>query len=782
MTRVEDGPEVRATDRRADGCRDRAGRRGQALRAIAVLAVFLAIAAIYTRPVLEQSGTAIASDRYDPVLNASILWWNATKLPFSRGWWTPPHYYPSEGTASFTENLVGLAPIATPLYWLTGDPLRTYNLVFFLTWPLSAFAAYLLVFALTRRHDAGFIAGLAFGFAPYRMTQIPHVQVLASFWLPFALLGLHGFLRDGRRAWLVLFGASWLLQSLTNGYFMLFGAVLIGLWAAYFCSKRDSRGRATAIALTWSVASLPLLPVLLKYRAVHEFFGLGRTAFEAMAYSAPFSGWLNASPHLAFWAHFLDDGPTETQLFPGVTAVAVVLLTCIWTVARALRTPLSGWQAPARRTAIALTILGTAAALVLLTVGPWSVAPLGITFRMSTVGRALLAAAAGAVVIVALTPDLRSALRRRSALLFYVAATLLIAAFCLGPVIRVADRVVLDPAPYGWLIVLPGFDGLRVPARFWMLGTLCLSVAAGLAFARLVPALVWSRRTAAAVIVAGLLVDGWIKEMPTASAPDHWTVVQPRGEANPILELPLGDLFDGAATYRGVGHRRRVVNGVSGYDPPHYGLLRRRLNLRDPDALLALTSFGPLDVIVDGWNDEDGEIERYVSSIAGAERLQREDRKVLFRLPASDPPKGPGSPPWPIVAATASHDPGGAVRAADGDRMTAWTRQPQLPDQWLIVDLGQQEEVAAVVHSLGLDVNAYPRRLGIDTSRDGEAWEAAWEGSTLRYVLEAVMRTPRYGSIALTFAPRPARFVRLRAMEIDAAAWSVAEVRVHGPS
>jgi hypothetical protein len=36
-------------------------------------------------------------------------------------------------------------------------------------------------------------------------------------------------------------------------------------------------------------------------------------------------------------------------------------------------------------------------------------------------------------------------------------------------------------------MALPGFDELRVPPRFWMLGILTLSVAAGLAFPRLVP-------------------------------------------------------------------------------------------------------------------------------------------------------------------------------------------------------------------------------------------------------------------------------------------------------
>ncbi len=129
--------------------------------------------------------------------------------------------------------------MASPIYWLTHNPLTAYNLTLFLTWPLSAFAVYLLVVFLTRREDAAVLAGLAWAFTPYRLSELGHLQSLSAYWLPLMLLGLHGFLARRRLPWLVLFGAAWLCQSLANGYYMLFGAVLIGMWLAYFCSSRD---------------------------------------------------------------------------------------------------------------------------------------------------------------------------------------------------------------------------------------------------------------------------------------------------------------------------------------------------------------------------------------------------------------------------------------------------------------------------------------------------------------------------------------------------------------
>ena len=40
---------------------------------------------------------------------------------------------------------------------------------------------------------AAFVAGLLFAFAPYRLPQSSHVQVLSSQWMPFALYGIRRY-------------------------------------------------------------------------------------------------------------------------------------------------------------------------------------------------------------------------------------------------------------------------------------------------------------------------------------------------------------------------------------------------------------------------------------------------------------------------------------------------------------------------------------------------------------------------------------------------------------
>ena len=164
--------------------------------------MYTLITAILARDVLAQLSTGIANDAGDPLLTAAILQWNAHHLPWSEAWWQFPIFHPTRDTLAFSEHLLGLSVIASPIAWLTGDPLVTYNLTTLLTFPLCGMAVYALVHALTRSPAAAFLAGLAFAFAPYRMSNLPHIQMLASFWAPLALLGLHRFADSARRRWL----------------------------------------------------------------------------------------------------------------------------------------------------------------------------------------------------------------------------------------------------------------------------------------------------------------------------------------------------------------------------------------------------------------------------------------------------------------------------------------------------------------------------------------------------------------------------------------------------
>jgi F5/8 type C domain len=762
---------------------NRVARRPSWLPIAGVLGLYLLLAFVYTRPLIEQSFTRIANDPYDPILNTSVLWWNATTVPFSERWWSPPHYYPSENVAAFTEGLVGISLIASPVYWLTGNPLAAYNLAFFLTWPLSAFAAYLLVLFVVRRHDAACLAGLAFGFAPYRTAQMAHIQVLSSYWLPIILLGLHGFLEQRRLHWLVVFGSAWLIQSLANGYYMLFGAVLIALWLGYFCSRRDTWRAAPAIIVTWMLASLPLVPILLKYRAIHDHYGLSRDLPAIIAFSAQPLSWIQASGVLWFWHRFLPEADSEVNLFPGLTIVVVVLVAaCLSFRLEREPAPASRARRMVRRILMVAAAATVAVSVVFLAVGPFNISFGGLSIRMSDLNRALAVATISIVALLLMTPSIRAAFRRRSSLTFYSAATLVIAVLSCGPQLRDGSFVLLDPAPYGWLLVLPGFEAMRVPARFWMLGTLCLATAAGLAFARLTQSRTRSHAVIFGVVASGILFDGWIRGMGMAVPPQHWPKVERRDATNPILELPFGPSWDAAATFRAVRHRRRVVNGVSGYDPPHYAPLRVGLEGRDPAMLLALASLGPLDVIVNGQEDPDGALDRYVSGVAGVERIGGDGTRTGFRIPRVIAPDVALGDALPIVAMTANANDGSLQFVTDGDFTTGWQDGPQQPGQWVTIDLGAVRPVGGLVHAMGGVVQHFPRRLAIELSSDGSSWNRVWEGDAAAPAFLAAVRAPREAAMRFEFPPQPARFVRLLQLARDEHYWTIIELGVFGPA
>jgi hypothetical protein len=767
-----------------------------------IFLLYLALTAVYTWPLLPLSGSMIAADPGDPILNASILWWNATTVPFSEAWWNPPYFYPSGNISAFTENLQGLTPVSTPIFWLTRNPLTTYNLTLFLTWPLSAFATYLLVRHLTAREDAGLVAGLAYGFSPYRTAELGHLQMVASYGLPLVLLGLHGYLTQRRLGWLVMFGAAWLLQSLANGYLMLFGAVLVALWLCYFCSTRSTMAAAPRILTAWAIASLPLVPVMLRYREVHEQFGLRRNLSDPLGFSVPVRAFGEVSQLVRVWHQWLPE--SGDNLFPGITAGLLVLIAVGIAFRRRHRAdgsrrrsaPGSGLQVSSvpdisedpntrrqtRLRAAVLVVCGVSAGAVLFTLlnGPWQVAPFGIVVRMARIDRGLFLAVVSGIALVALSRRAKDALGRRSPFLFYAVTTIAMAAFSCGPVLRVGTAIVFDPAPYRLLMALPGFTGLRVPTRFWMLGVLCLAVAAGLAFARVRPIRHRARRVMFVAVVLGLMIDGWLVRFPMAAAPELWPGVERRDRAEPILELPLGPEWDAAATYRSIWHRRRVVNGVSGYDPPHYDPLQAGLNAHDPAVLLALATLGAFDVVVDGRADADGSWGRYVSSVAGEGRTASDGARTAYRVGARLPQDVRTGSVLPIAGVTTFlHDPGAI---ADGRIESEWGDGPQRPDQWVTVDLGVAHRVGGVTHALGEYARDFPRLLAIETSVDGAAWTEVWRGGTVGQAVLAAIHEPRHAHMRFAFPAVPARFVRLRQLAHHRNLWRIAELRVHAPA
>ena len=163
--------------------------------------------------------------------------------------------------------------------------------------------------------------------------------------MPLALLGLHAYLETGARRWLVVFGLAWLLQALSNGYFLLFFPVLIGAWLLWFVDWRRAPRRGLEIVAAWTIASLPLLPVLLKYHQVHEQMGLSRSVMAIRVFSASIASFFHAAPMLRFWR----EGPAHTHeqyLFTGLMVVVLAAIGLLLTLYPRTRRDLLANRAP----------------------------------------------------------------------------------------------------------------------------------------------------------------------------------------------------------------------------------------------------------------------------------------------------------------------------------------------------------------------------------------------------------------------------------------------------
>jgi hypothetical protein len=753
-----------------------APRASQRARTIAlIVAAYVLLAVAYTWPLPLRLATGVAHDVGDPLLNTWILWWSSQAMPLTARWWNAPFFYPAPGVLAFSEHLLGLAPIAVPLVLLTRAPLVGYNVALVVTFAASGLGAHFLGYTLTRRHDAGFVAGLAFAFAPYRLAQVPHIQVLASYWAPICLAALHRYIDSGSRRWAVLAATAWFMQALSCGYYFFFLSTLLALWIAWFAAGRISLRRFATIALMFAIAAVLLLPVLKGYQTIlHDTYGKTRSMDEIHTFSADIAGLLTAPDELLTWGWLHATDRAESTLFPGVTVVALIVmgLIVVRLLNREAREP--RWLSRVRIGSALAFLVFALATVIPIVHGTWRVTVGG--FRLLSVSQSDQPMILGliAALLCALTfPRIRAALRQRSVMAFYVLAAGVMWICALGPDPAMNGIQVFSQSIYSWLMALPGFGGLRVPARFWMMALVCTSAACAIAIGHLRGRV---RTTIVVCAVAGLLLDGWPREFTVMGAPAPRPC--PSG-VETCLYLPVGD-DDPMAMYRQMWDLKPLYNGYSGYFPPHYYAMRSLLLQRDSRVLHALAAGGTLGIVVDHAQDTDSAIRNWILTIPGAVRAHDGSDWSSYRVPRTADvilPDRAGDV-IPIKSLDARPSPPHAPRALDGDLTTRWSGGPQQQSAELVVELERPERVAQVVLELGEFFTDFPMRLEIEVSLDGRSWRSVWLGDTALHAYFGALRHPREMPLVFPIDAGNVRFIRLTQKGFGAHDWSVAELQI----
>jgi hypothetical protein len=313
-----------------------------------VLVFFLLIAIIFTWPLVLHVQNSLPGDNgiyeatgelggYGDALHAAWLTaWNARAI-----FTNPTNFfqgniiYPSRDVNTYSEHLFILGVIGAPVYFVSRNPVLTYNFLLFLALALSAFGVYLLVRELTDSRWGGLAAGLFFAYCPFRMARTDHLWFLFSPFLPFMLLYLFRYLERGGRKELSLFALFFLLQSLSSWHYTMFcalSAALLLLWKAIFASGRDAWLRLGKAAAAIALVGILLVPLLLPYLRTHsrlpDFERSGQE--EIITYSVHAKDFLSILPQSVLYGGA--PGPLKhttafrgAALFPGILAVLLVL-------------------------------------------------------------------------------------------------------------------------------------------------------------------------------------------------------------------------------------------------------------------------------------------------------------------------------------------------------------------------------------------------------------------------------------------------------------------------
>ena len=373
--------------------------------------------------------------------------------------------------------------------------------------------------------------------------------------------------------------------------------------------------------------------------------------------------------------------------------------------------------------------------------------------------------------------------RRRMAWLYgALAATAFL--LSLGPEPAAWSQRFLPSGPYLWLArLVPGADGLRVPARLGVVVLMALSVLAAMGAARLLVPLPGRWRVAAlAALGAAVVAEGWAGPLVLAPVDAHgrladrttyqWLAQQPPGAAIelPIVEWAIAPTL--TYQYATLRHGHPIVNGYSGYGSSLQEFLGGGASpLNDLDrmdeALELLRAVGVHYVLVHPRDYEDPTVGAETAAAIGARTEQvdemfRSDAVLAFRLKAADAavaetpltPAGRRLPPAELHA-RASDAADRVPLLFDGDGDTRWlTGRPQNGDEWIAIDFAQARDVSAIaLQTASRSFGDYPRALRIESTGDDGARSVLYEGPMLS----------AYGRALATGAPHPAIVVNLPA-------------------
>jgi len=701
-------------------------------RELLLVALFFLVATVVTTyPLILRASYALPGGLADPALVTFLLAWDADRLAHGlHGFWDAPFLYPHQHTVAYAEHMFGVAIFTAPLQWLTRNAVLVYNVAFVGAYVLAGAGMYALTRELFGRKDAALLAAIAFVFNPYRASQITHLQVLMAGWMPIALWALHRYLATGSTRALAGFAIAFVLQALSNGYFLFFFSIATAVViAAELVRPRLPRARIVGdLAAAGIGIGAALTPFAWMYIRVQRERSLDRGTDDLLYYSAQIADYFKIAPGGWSWGGLLAPGGPERQLFLGL---------------------------------IAMAFAGVALLMAVRSRGEW----------------------------------LRYVVT-------YAVVTLVALWISMGP----GDH---DPwRPYDLLYrVVPGFSGMRVPARLATLVDLGLVVLAAAGAARVLArlprgaALVTTAALGLLVVVEGRLVASIDPFPPIQRRLDRaayeWLRDSPPGAAIELSIAQQNDFHPYTLIYQfnTLLHGHPIVNGYTGWTSGLQEFLGGPASpFREPghvrEALEALRAIGVQYVLLHWWTYADaGEPARILAEIRAAPDQYAEEREFqntfAWRLAdvAASRLGGGGENGQRIdpssFTAAASHAGDRLPLMFDGDIETRWlTGTRQAGTEWLEFRLRQPTDVARVrIETSPRGLVDYPRQLVVESIDGRGSTRVLFDGPVLTRLITSIAFNERRAPIDLDLPPNRTTTLRLRQTgETHRWFWSVHEL------
>ena len=317
------------------------GRRDVSLRELAVLVVgAVLLSVVMTWPLVLHLGENVPKDLGDPLPQAwQVAWGGHALLHQPLSFFQSNQFWPLDDSLAFSDALLGYAPAG-----LIGTGPRSavarYDVLFVLAYALCFVSAYMLARELGLGPVGAAVAGAAFAFAPFRLEQDRHLQVISSGGIPLALaLALRGYrLRDARWVIAGFVVATWQFSigptlGLPFTYLLcLLGAIAAVVWIRRgrpAVERRLVLATAAGVALYVAVAMLIALPYL---RVSDEQSDANRPPSTVTAFSGSPSVFVLAPNENLIWGRATEDrfraveNPGEKTLFPGLAILGLAII------------------------------------------------------------------------------------------------------------------------------------------------------------------------------------------------------------------------------------------------------------------------------------------------------------------------------------------------------------------------------------------------------------------------------------------------------------------------